>query len=298
MRVEHLWIGGAACLLLGCASAAGAAERYNELSDAVSAQVKRWQSGERAKPLMSSDGKVIFPFGQAMPKLTCSPVRACDIEMEPGETPRKIIVGDGQNWTWEAADSIEKGRTVNHIVVQPKDSDLETNLIVTTDRRTYHIKLHAPKSEGVYLNRIGFYYPEQLVSSWDDKMGKAAEAKVKDDQDNVMPAPVAPDQMAFDYRIDGDADFRPVRVFNDGERTYIAMPEEVRHGEYPTLSLIDAKGDYMVVESRRTVDEKSGNIYFIVDKLFSKAALHRDNEKVTITWKRKEKSLFNFWGRD
>jgi len=250
---------------------AHAGERYNELDDAVTAQVKLWQSGAKAKPIMSSDGKVIFPFGQAMPQLTCSPVRACDIEMEPGETPRKVILGDGQNWQWEGADSIEKGKTVNHIVIQPKDSNLETNAIITTDRRTYHIKLLAPTTEGVFLNRVGFYYPESLVSSWDDKM-------------------------AFDYDVDGDADFRPLRVFNDGERTYIAMPEEIRHSEYPTLSLIDDKGNYMVVDYRRTVDEKTNTIYYVVDKLFSKAELHRDDDKVRIEWKRKKKTLFSSWG--
>lgn len=112
-----------------------------------------------------------------------------------------------------------------------------------------------------------------------------------------MPAPVAPDKMAFDYRIDGDADFRPIRVFNDGERVYIAMPDDIRHGEYPTLQLIDEKGDGMVVNYRRTVDDKAGTIYFVVDKLFTKAQLIRDSEKVQIIWKRKEKSRFAFWGR-
>lgn len=128
-------------------------------------------------------------------------------------------------------------------------------------------------------------------------MGRAAEAKAKDEETNVMPAPVAPDKMAFDYRIEGDADFRPIRVFNDGERVYIAMPDDIRHGEYPTLQLIDEKGDGMVVDYRRTVDEKAGTIYFVVDKLFGKAQLIRDSEKVQIIWKRKEKSRFAFWGR-
>ena len=299
MKMHHTLLISAAtaAVMLLASSTAVAAERYNELDDAVLVQAKRWQSGEKAKPLMSSDGKVIFPYGQAMPKLTCSPSRACDVELEPGETPRKVITGDQVNWTWEAADSIEKGKTVNHVVVQPRDNDLESNLIITTDRRTYHIKLYAPKTEGVYLNRIGFYYPEQLVASWEERGGRAAEAKAKDESSNVMQAPVAPDKMAFDYRIEGDADFKPLRVFNDGERTYIAMPQDVRHSEYPTLSLLDDKGNLMVVEYRRTVDEKTGTIHYVVDKLFSRAELHRDKEKVEIVWKRKEKSRFAFWER-
>lgn len=275
---------------------ASAAQRYNVLEDAIESQAQRWQSGEKARPIMSSDGKVIFPFGQAMPRLTCSPSRACDIELEPGETPRTIIMGDQANWTWQAADSIEKGKVVNHVVAQPRDNDVESNMIITTDRRTYHIKLYAPKKEGVYLNRIGFYYPEQLVTNWDERAGRIASAKAKEESINAMPASVSPEQMSFDYRIEGDADFKPVRVFNDGERTYITMPEDVRRGEYPTLSLIDEDGKLMVVDYRRKINQKTGEISFQVDKLFHKAELHRGKEKIKIIWIRKEKTLFN-WGR-
>ena len=282
--------------MIGLASVANAGPRFNVLDDAIESQAQRWQNGEKARPIMSSDGKVIFPFGQAMPRLTCSPSRACDIELEPGETPRKVILGDQANWTWEAADSIEKGKTVNHVVAQPRDNEVESNMIITTDRRTYHIKLYAPKKEGVYLNRIGFYYPEQLVSSWDDKAGRVAESKAKEESINVMPSSVPPEQMAFDYRVDGDADFKPLRVFNDGERTYITMPEDVRRGEYPTLSLLDEDGKSMVVDYRKKINAKTGEISFQVDKLFHRAELHRGKEKVKIIWLRKEKTIFN-WGR-
>lgn len=282
--------------LLGIISQASYAQRYNVLDDAIESQAQRWQSGEKARPIMSSDGKVIFPFGQAMPKLTCSPSRACDIELEPGEIPRTVILGDQANWTWQPADSIEKGKIVNHVVAQPRDNNVESNMIITTDRRTYHIKLYAPKKEGVYLNRVGFYYPEQLVTSWDERAGRVATAKAKEEAINAMPVPVSPEQMSFDYRVEGNADFKPARVFNDGERTYITMPEDVQRGEYPTLSLIDEDGKLMVVDYRRRINQKTGEVTFQVDKLFHVAELHRGKEKIKIIWIRKEKNLFN-WGR-
>lgn len=271
-----------------------AGEKYNDLEDAAVAQAKRWQSGEKARALMSSDGKVVFPYGQSMPKLTCSPVRACDLEMEPGEKVNQVIVGDGVNWPWKGAESTEKGMPVRHIVFQPVDRDLETNAIVTTDRRSYHIKLYSPKVEGPYLNRVGFYYPEALVTSWAEKMGAEKAAAAKEEGLNVMPAFVSPENMAFDYRLEGDADFKPLRVFNDGERVYMPMPDELKNGENPTLNLLDEKGNLMVVNYRRKVDNTTGAITYIVDKLFAKAELRRGSEKVTISWKRKDKS---FWSR-
>ena len=270
-----------------------AGEKYNVVEDAAVAQAKIWQAGGRARPLMSSDGKVVFAYGQSMPKLTCSPTRACDVEMEPGEKVKKVILGDSANWTWSGAESTERGKTVAHVIFQPRDSNLESNVILTTDRRTYHIKLYAPKVEGAYLNRIGFYYPEDLVSSWADKMGEESAAIAKEDGLRIMSTSVSPDKLAFDYRVDGDTEFKPLRVFNDGERVYMEMPDNLRLGENPVLMLIDEKGDAMAVNYRRQEDVETKKIHYVVDKLFSKAELRIGSEKVKISWKRKEKS---FWG--
>lgn len=271
-----------------------AQQRFNELEDAAAAQAKIWQAGGKAKPLMSSDGKVVFAYGQSMPKLTCSPMRACDVEMEPGEKVKKVILGDGVNWNWDAAESIEQGKVVQHVVIQPKDRDTETNAIITTDHRTYHIKLHSPTVEGAYINRMGFYYPSELVSSWSDKMATVETAEKKEQGLNVMAAAVSPGQLAFDYRVEGSAEFKPLRVFNNGEQVFIAMPDAVRNGENPAFILINEEGKEMVVNYRRDVDPTTGAIHYVVDKLFTNGELRRGKEVVKISWQRKEKS---FWDR-
>ena len=281
------------CGSLLVATQSVAQQRFNELEDAAAAQAKIWQAGGKAKPLMSSDGKVIFAYGQSMPKLTCSPMRACDVEMEPGEKVKKVILGDGVNWNWDAAESVERGKVVQHVVIQPKDRDVETNAIITTDRRTYHIKLHSPSVEGAYINRMGFYYPSELVSSWSDKMATVEAAEQKEQRLNVMAAAVSPGQLAFDYRVDGSAEFKPLRVFNNGEQVFIAMPDVLRNGENPAFILIDAEGKEMVVNYRRDVDSATGAIHYVVDKLFAKGELRRGKETVKISWQRKEKSFWN-----
>lgn len=273
-----------------------AAERYNAFEDAAVAQAKIWQAGGKARPLMSSDGKVVFAYGQSMPKLTCSPTRACDVELEPMEKVKKVILGDGVNWTWTGAESIERGKTVAHVIFQPKDSDLESNVIITTDRRTYHIKLFAPKIEGAYLNRVAFYYPEELVTSWSEKMGEAEAAKAKEDGFQVMHTAVSPEKLAFDYRVEGNGDFKPLRVFNDGERVYMEMPDSLHSGESPILLLLNEKGDAMVVNYRREEDPETRKIHYVVDKLFSKAELRVGSDSVKISWKRKEKGFWKSFG--
>ena len=273
-----------------------AQDRFNRLEDAAVEQAKIWQAGGKSRALMSSDGKIVFAFGQSMPKLTCSPTRACDVEMEPGEQVRKVIIGDGVNWQWDGADSIERGKTVQHIIFQPKDRDLETNAIVTTDRRTYHIKLYSPKIEGAYINRAGFYYPSELVSSWADKVAVQVAEKQKEVASNVMPVAVLPQKLAFDYEISGSADFKPLRVFNDGERVYMEMPAILNTGENPVFMLTDERGKDMVVNYRREIDSATRTVHYVVDKLFAIGQLRMGSETVKVEWLRKKKSFWNFGG--
>lgn len=298
MAKTNILINGILALVAGCigGTAAAATERYNMLEDAAVAQAKVWQSGGKAKPLMSSDGKVIFAYGQSMPKLTCSPQRACDVEMEPNEKVKTVILGDQVNWSWLPAESMERGKVVRHVVIQPKDKDVESNAIITTDRRTYHIKLYSPEVEGAYLNRVGFYYPEDLVSSWAEKMGEEAEAFQKEEGLRAMPRSVPSGDIDLDYRITGDTDFKPLNVFNDGERVTMMMPESLRTGENPVFIQIDEKGNAMVLNYRREVSSTTGAIRYVVDKLFAQGELRRGSETVKISWKKKEKSFFD-WSR-
>lgn len=283
-------------VLLAAASgpAIGADEggkRYLTLDDAAVAMAKAWQRGEKAKPIMSDDGKVVFAFGQSMPKLTCSPTRACDVEMQPGEKINTVVLGDKVNWAWQAANSTEKGKPVQHVVIQPRDNNVETNAIITTDRRTYHIRLFAPKEEGVYLNRVGFYYPDELVESWESRAGAVAASKTQETNLRMTEETFAPEDLDMDYRITGSADFRPVRVYNTGKKVYVVMPKAAMEaGEAPLLVLIDEDGQANVVNvhPKRPVEGgKQKDYMYVVDRLFTTAELRLGKEKVTITWGKK-----------
>ncbi len=269
----------------------GGGKRYLTLDDAAVAMAKAWQRGEKAKPIMSDDGKVVFAFGQSMPKLTCSPTRACDVEMQPGEKINKVVLGDKVNWAWQAAESMEKGKSVQHVVIQPRDNNVETNAIITTDRRTYHIRLFAPKEEGVYLNRVGFYYPDELVESWESRAGAVAAAKAQETNLRMTEETFAPEDLDLDYRISGSADFKPLRVYNTGKKVYIVMPKSVMEGgEAPMLVLIDEEGQANVVNvhlKRPVEGGRQKDYLYVVDRLFTTAELRLGKEKVTITWGKK-----------
>lgn len=271
--------------------------QFNTFEDAAVAAAQEWQKGAKARPIMSSDGMVRFAYGQTMPKLTCSPTRACDVEMEPGEEVMQVVLGDSANWKWVPADSKENGKLVHHVVIQPLDNSLETNLIIMTSKRSYHIKLVAPKVEGAYLNRIGFYYPQDLVTNWTKSNEAALQAEVAETEGQVLDTAVSLDKLDFDYKIEGAKELRPKRVFNDGGRVYIEMPKGINAEESPILLLLDENNKVQVVNYRVKNDATEEQIHYVVDKLFRKAELRLGGQRVKITWTKKEPGFFRRMAR-
>lgn len=291
--------------LLVASTAVASGAKFLTLEEATMAQAKRWQQTGVAKPIMSDDGKILFPFGQYMPTVVCTPLRACDIELEAGENlTGKPLAGDKVRWHVSLIESGSGDSRRNHIVVKPLDVSLETNLIIATDRRSYHIRLSSPEKEGDYLHRVGFYYPEQITQDWDQR-ARVAEREAKHKERTVvaeLPS-IAIDKMDFAYTVEGnDPAITPVRVFNQGTHVILQMPGAMRVKEAPVLLLYDKDDKLQVVNYRvkgRHDDEPGGGVYFVVDKLFDKAVLlagtGNAQSKVVITYGKTEKKSKWLW---
>jgi len=241
-----------------------------------------WQNGENIVS-MGRDGKVNFLYGAAQPTIVCAPLRLCDLELEPNEDVMNVIVGDTARWSFEAARSGPNG-IVPHVLIRPTDTALETSLTITTNKRTYHI--HLKSSSINYMARVGFSYTaeSQLVVDQLRALAPAPKTKFVDRVEyvNTLPNFASAADLDFDYDIDGKASWKPERVFNDGNKIYIDMPEKVKNGEAPTLAVLGNRGDKELVNYRY----EDGR--YIVDRLFDKAVLlvgaGKSQEKVTIEY--------------
>jgi type IV secretion system protein VirB9 len=146
-----------------------------------------------------------------------------------------------------------------HILVKPTRPDLVTNLVINTDRRTYHLELHS--NDKTYMASVSWAYAQdQLIAL--RQRNAAAEAA----------APVATgvdiNALNFRYRIEGDnPPWRPLRAFDDGRQVFIEFPTGISQGELPPLWVIGAEGDGQLVNYR-----VRGN-HMIVDRLFAAAEL-------------------------
>ena len=191
-----------------------------------------------------------------------------DIALEDGEKlvgSGPVAAGDTVRWIIGDTTSGAGANERVHILVKPTRSDLATNLIINTDRRTYHLELRAnPKT---YMASVSWHYPETALIALRTSQRAAENA-----------APVASDidltALNFGYQILGDTPaWRPVRVFDDGTRTFVAFPQSITQGEMPPIFVISASG---VVE---LVNYRVSGHHLIVDRLFDVAELRLGDKK-------------------
>lgn len=256
-------------------------------NDAVKESLK-WQDGGTPSPVLHKDGLVLFPYGQYEPKITCQPLQLCDIQLQAGEAVKGLMIGDSVRWNegdgavpvvYSGGDS----SPVPHIVLKPTYAGLSTTLLVTTDRRTYYMKLYS--SSTANLSRAGFYYPADQVKQLTENQEKA---KAKDDEvlsDGAMPN-IDPRNLHFNYKVKGDtgAPFNPVQVFDDGTHVYIQMPSNIRTKDLPAFYVLG--NDETTLE---LVNFRYKAPYYVVDKLFDTGVLvlglDDDASRITIVKK-------------
>jgi P-type conjugative transfer protein TrbG len=115
------------------------------------------------------------------------------------------------------------------IVVKPTASGLDTNLLVTTDRRAYYLRLISKPDD--YVSRVAFEYPaEDNNRRWQEHM--LTERSRQSEKAELLPALVTAERLNFSYDIHGGNEhIRPLRVFDDGEKTYLQMPAEMKNRE-------------------------------------------------------------------
>jgi len=250
----------------------------------------QWETGV-ATPTPGADGRVVYIFGQGMPVMVCAPLRVCALELQAGEhLEGQPQIGDSRRWEITPVLSGAGLEETPLLIVKPIESGLETDLIVPTDRRTYVFRLISDPAR--FVSRLAFQYPGEDAARWAafqaqqdaakrDAETVAEQAREKDKRAGVVPmAENALDNLYFDYKLDGDAAYRPQQVFDDGAHTYLIYPNDGRFRELPTL-LIVANGKSELVNFR-----VEGSCY-IVDRLFDKAILvvgvGKKQTRVTIT---------------
>lgn len=189
--------------------------------------------------LLTTDPTVkVYSFGERA-TVRCAPRLACTIDLEPGERIRGRAIGDPDRWDYSELVSGPDGAEQAHLVVRPTDYGIHTNLIVTTDRRAYRIQLvsetypEKPEKETVaFTEQVAFRYPKRWVEE-KPPLPKPPEPPPKVEEEEATPVVLEPaslEKMNFAYKVVQPKwkrhrfDWKPLAVFDDGQRTYVQLP--------------------------------------------------------------------------
>jgi len=239
---------------------------------------QHWQdkAGDNLKPTAGPDGSVKFLYGASQPSIVCAPLQVCDVELQPGEQVNSIHLGDAARWSIEPAITSFGDDEVQHLIIKPMDADLSTSLIVTTNKRTYHLSLRSTRAD--YMAHVSFTYMDDAMKKW---QAAAADEKVQHEKQTIPETGEYLGDLDFNYQIDGSGSLKPLRVYNDGKKTIIEMPASMSQSEAPTLLVV--RGD----DEQSMVNYRVQNDRYIVDGLFDKAVLITgagdSQDRVTIT---------------
>ena len=227
-------------------------------------------------PMLADGGKVVFVHGASLPTIIASPMQVCDVELQTGETINEIVVGDSARWLVVSGSAGNGPGATVHLFIKPVDAGLESSAVITTDRRVYHLRLVSQRTG--HTPYVGFLYS-------DDLRQQAAQRRAKDARDREWASTeldgktVDLSALNFNYEVKGKAVWKPERVYDDGQQTFIRLPQKTRSGEMPVLLV--RKGSKDVLVNYRVKDQA-----MVVDGLFERIALiigvGGDQEKVEI----------------
>lgn len=208
----------------------------------------------------------VWPYTDgALYQVYAAPGRVTVISLQMGEELVTVAAGDTVRWVVGDTSSGSGDALRVNVLVKPVRTGLKTNLVVTTNRRTYLIELTS--TEKAWMASVSWDYPKDRMLALQRQAHAAQTAAPVD-------AGLSLERIRFRYAISGSTPpWKPLRAFDDGEKVYIQFPAGIAHGELPPLFVIGAQGDGQLVNYRFR------SPYYIVDRLFGAAELRLGADK-------------------
>lgn len=196
------------------------------------------------------------------------------------EANEDILYIAGGNIEGVMLDQTRGGKDGSSLVyIKPLFEDLDTNIVITTDKRVYYFDVKTSKT--MFNPMIRFNYPmereivayanESAVARINNPITMADIEAKKYETTPYIPTTVIKD---VNYEIRDNNDISPDLVYNDGLKTYVRLKKGIQ--EMPILEVLGEDGKPEKVNQR--IEEKDGYKFFIVDKLFDKGQTKLGNK--------------------
>lgn len=210
------------------------------------------------------------------------PGNITDIQLNEGEKVSALAMGDSVQWI--------TANTESHIFIKPVRPNIFTSATLVTNQRTYQLTLRSSPEGGKWYQRVSWKYPELIILKQNEQEAQAKAQKLaseaiqaeekKRQADalaiSISKAPGNPvESLNFEYTVQGNADFKPVQVFDDGKVTWLKMNKQIQ--EWPATFILDESNTTEVINPLRDGD------FIKVTRLFKKCVLKIKDKEVTIT---------------
>ena len=243
---------------LACASAE--AQNSRAVAPIAALAEANAEARRRPDPANFTDATQIYDYAPgAIYEVYGAPGFISTVLLEPGEAIVTVAAGDTTRWMVEQAVGGDVVNARAMLLIKPTRANIRTNIVLVTDRRSYAIEAVATGGQ-TYSAQTAWRYPAAADNEF-------------------VGAPPALATLNFDYRIRTVRGFnprwRPVRVFDDGRKTYIEFPPAMTTSEAPPLFIIE-NGEAGLVNYR-----VSGGRY-VIDRLFDIAELRLGAERPQI----------------
>ena len=232
---------------------------------AVEAAFRQYTKTGKA-PNIKTDGFERFAYSSMQqPIINCVPFQETVITLQPGEKFTSITSGDPQDLSYTVAVSgSSTGTETQQILVKPGLAHMSTNLVIATDKRVYNILIVVGAAKNKVTRNVAFWYPDDMVNKVNEKIEKQNDVDMnaeKTPQLNLAKA-------NFNYKISGDdPSWKPIRVFDDGKRTWVQMAQGVDNKNLPTILIQSDSGQDMKYNTSYY------SPYMVIDGIFGQAKL-------------------------
>ncbi|VBB08474.1 conjugal transfer trbg/virb9/cagx [Lucifera butyrica] len=200
-------------------------------------------------------------------KVYTTPERLTEVRLQPGETIRAMFGGDTSSWLVEQAlTTNDNGPTQYSLFIKPTADNINTNVIISTDRRTYRLMLC---SANWYNGIIQWSYPK------DEQIARQRALARLEDEITIIPTDIT--KMNRNYKIKAKKNYlwKPVNVYDYEGKTYIKLGPKTEQSSMPVLFVKEGK-------NLQLVNYRIRQGYFIVDRICNELELVSGKDVVII----------------
>jgi len=189
------------------------------------------------------------------------------IELGNGEEVVSISMGDTTSWQIVPAGS--------RIFIKPMEPDATTNMTLITNKRTYFFELYAQETTDIrdpeMVFNVKFLYPDEEEEDHVRTFSSSAATGIAE------PDLSHPEKFNFYYSISGNEEIAPIKIFDDGQFTYIQFRD--KNMEIPAIFAVDEDLRESMVNFK--LDPKNNN-FIIIEQVFPKLTLRAGKKIVCV----------------